>query len=141
MAAVLGSFLADWCRRPWQWGERDCLLFLADWIERKRGVDLGAPWRGTYSTSGGARQAIRAAGGMESLLSDAFGRAGLRKAAEPSAGDVGVVAAPFARRHGRALWRDTGAICVGPGQWAMAAPKGLVIAGPPDIRLVAAWSL
>lgn len=78
---------------------------------------------------------------METLLSDAFAAAGLRKAAQPASGDVGIVSAPFAIRNGRPLWRDTGAICVGPGKWVMAAERGLAIAGPPDIRLVAAWSL
>lgn len=137
---MLAQFLADLSRRKWEWGKTDCLMVLADWVVLRRGVDPLARWRGTYTTHGGARMGLRVAGGMEALLSHAFASVGLERAAEPVAGDVGLVSAPFAWRNGRALWRPTGAICVGDG-WVMAADRGLVIARPPSIKLIKAWAV
>lgn len=138
---MLPQFLADLSRRKWEWGATDCLMVLADWVVLRRGVDPLKPWRGTYSTHGGARMGLRAAGGMEALLSDAFASGGLERAAEPVAGDVGIVSTPFVVRNGRALWRATGAICVGPDLWALVAERGMIVARPPDIRPLAAWKV
>lgn len=50
-----------------QWGINDCMLFAADLIRAMTGADLGAPYRGRYSTPIGAARILRRVNGARSL--------------------------------------------------------------------------
>lgn len=59
---------------PFQFGERDCCLFVCDGIEAMTGTDPGGRWRGLYQSEKGARRLIRDNGGVVGLASLAFGQ-------------------------------------------------------------------
>lgn len=65
--------LPDWRRRllayldaargrPFAWGSHDCALFAAGAVEAQTGEDIGARWRGRYTTARGAARVLRAEG-------------------------------------------------------------------------------
>lgn len=49
------------------WGINDCMLFAGDLIHAMTGTDLGAPYRGRYSTAIGAARVLRRTDGVRSL--------------------------------------------------------------------------
>src|SRR5215217_2946844 len=51
-----------WRRAGHVYGLSDCLLKVAGYGQSLCGVDIGAPWRGTYSTEEEALAIVRAAG-------------------------------------------------------------------------------
>jgi hypothetical protein len=78
-----------------QWGLHDCGLFAARWIREATGLDLGAPYRGTYSTEAGA-DAVFLAG---------YSDLGSFAAAIAAANSMPEVPPTFARR-GDVVWVD-----------------------------------
>lgn len=127
-ASRLTAFLADGSALPFVWGERDCCLWVSDWIRSVRGADPGAELRGAYSTLASCLRLLRQGGGFETVVSGLIDRAGLARTDTPGVGDVGIV--------------ETGvgpmmAICVGE-RWAFKAVDGIAIlpAAP-----VAAWTV
>jgi hypothetical protein len=128
--AALATFLAEAGRIPFSWGERDCLLFLADWVRVRHGVDPAAHLRGRYHTALGCRRILRREGGPLSVVSRCAAGVGLEPTDTPRSGDVGVVAALTERGI-----EAVGAICTGP-RWAMLGTRGLLV-GP--AQPFAAW--
>lgn len=121
--------------RQWAWGEFDCLMFAAGWVWRRCGVDPAAEWRGTYSDEAGCIAAVERGGGMLALMTKGLATIGRRGAAV--AGAVGLVAAPVA--DGRLGM--VGAICIDGRAWAvLSRDLGLIIARPPGVRALAAWT-
>jgi len=60
--ARLATYLADLAGRRFRPGRHDCALFAAGAVEAMTGVDLAAPWRGTYRSLEQGRAALEAAG-------------------------------------------------------------------------------
>ena len=117
------------------WGQGDCFLWPADWIERSGWPDPAGPWRGRYATALGAARIVRRAGGVEALWISRAIEIGLNPALRPVAGDVGLV------EHGTtgagpSLRGRVGAICLGAGEWATSTPAGLRFGYWPVLR---AW--
>jgi hypothetical protein len=123
----LSTYLSRALAEPFVWGERDCALWAAEWVRLRRGVDLGAVWRGRYSTAAGCHRLLARRGGMVGALSAQMAQAGFSVAAAPVPGDVGIVATPV----GPAV-----AIKTARG-WAWKG-KGLTIAPLPQLI---AWSV
>jgi hypothetical protein len=64
--ALLAAHIADARGKEFAWGERDCALWCADWVRLCTGTDLGADWRGRYTTEKGAAR-LMARQGYSSL--------------------------------------------------------------------------
>lgn len=58
----LQSYLVAAARRPFVWGQFDCILFGAGAVAAMTGVDPAATWRGTYRTPKGAARVLTRAG-------------------------------------------------------------------------------
>lgn len=42
-----------------EWGKKDCALFVADIVEKMTGIDYAKPFRGKYTTEKGAYMALK----------------------------------------------------------------------------------
>lgn len=60
---LLSDFIDRNRDHPFVWGEWDCVLSAMASVEAITGVDVGAPYRGRYSTPIGAARVIREVGG------------------------------------------------------------------------------
>lgn len=76
--------LREWRSKPFRWGERDCLLSVADYVASRTGEDWGNVFRGTYDDERGARAHIEEYGGEKSLID----RSGLPWTGKPQRGDI-----------------------------------------------------
>ena len=88
------AFLEDSAeRQAWSWEASNCLLLLADWIDLKRGTDLGARWRGRRLDERGVRREIKVAGGFLPFMEREAALLGLDRIdpAEARDGDVGAI--------------------------------------------------
>lgn len=101
------------------YGERDCLLWPALWVQIRTGVDGGAEWRGTYHDEEGCLAVLEAAGGFLAVMERGVAVVGLEEASEPQRGDIAVVRVRVARGE-----PFVGAICLGDG-WAVMSGDGL----------------
>jgi hypothetical protein len=45
---LLARHIAD--PPPFEWGQNDCALWCADWLNKATGQDFSSHWRGTYTT-------------------------------------------------------------------------------------------
>lgn len=86
----LHRFLCAAKGRVLQPGQYDCCLFGAGAIEAMTGVDLGAPWRGGYTTLAGGRRLLQKAGHPDhlALIATLLPEAHLSEAV---AGDIAIV--------------------------------------------------
>lgn len=99
----LATFLETVRHREFVWGEWDCLLWLGAYVQVCRGVDPSEPWHGRYRTELGARQLVKKAGGMKTLVGGALAGIGVKRVEEASRGDIALVGTPSG---------DTGAILI-----------------------------
>lgn len=103
----LAAFLAAGARLPFVWGERDCCLWVADWIVAERGIDPARHLRGRYASAHACHRLLRQHGGFSALIAPAMLRAGLPETGEPRVGDVGIVraaAGPMMAIHAGTGW-------------------------------------
>lgn len=109
------------------WGQWDCCLLAADWIERETGVNPAVDLIGTYRTAAEAEDMIDAAGGFIRMVGPRLTRVGWRRRwlgrARP--GDVGAVLS-FRKSGPDAV----GAVCLGDGFWATCTRFGLLVGKP-----------
>jgi len=95
MVAVspLGAFVNLQITQPFVWGQSDCLMMCADWVERVTGRDPARDWRGMYDSRATAHRASGFLRAPEAVTSEAFeGVAGLpRGEGAPAVGDVGLL--------------------------------------------------
>lgn len=56
------EFLPYYRRRPFEWGQCDCCLFVANWVQKMCGFDPSAELRGRYHSKLGATRVLRRAG-------------------------------------------------------------------------------
>lgn len=127
MAAV-AEFLDEMSERGWEWGQRDCLLWLGLWSERAFGIDGGAPWRGRYRTALGCARVLKKSGGMAACIERGARLCGMVPTTNYRAGDVGIVSVED---------REVGAICTGD-KWAVMTADGVYISRLP---VVLAWGV
>lgn len=129
----LDAWQDDAAARRRVWGQWDCCLLAADWVERETGVNPATDLMGTYGTAAEAEDLIDAAGGFVRLVAPRLKRVGWRRRwfGRPRAGDVGAVLA-FTRSGPEAV----GAVCLGDGFWATCTRRGLLVGSPVH---VAAW--
>ena len=55
----LCQYLGEAARRPFEEGQHDCALFLANAVAAMTGVDFAAPYRGRYTTTRGGLRMLR----------------------------------------------------------------------------------
>jgi hypothetical protein len=110
--ALLPSFLDEMERRPFRYGECDCLLALADWVAWVGWTDPAAHLRRTYHGERGWRRVVRDAGGIKRLVADLARAAGLEeRRGDPLSGDIGLVLLDSVRIRG-AIWCGDGRAAV-----------------------------
>ena len=129
MESSLRQFLREAYGMPFVYGERDCALWVCDWIRLCRGIDPGAAFRGRYRTRLGCARLLRREGGLLDLASRVFAAAGLVSIDgwQLQPGDVGCVAT----EDGPAL-----AIDAGHGRWAWKGCAGLLVSARwPELRV------
>lgn len=140
LADVLTAYLAQAGRKPFAWGELDCFLFAADWIERVTGIDPSGEYRGAYTNAREARNLMQREGGAVSFVHALMRRAGLSPTVEPVLGDVALVRAAFVRHRARIILVPVGAIFVREKMWAIkSAGASSITIG--DFPVMQAWSL
>jgi hypothetical protein len=133
MAAVsVQGFVDEVAAAGWQYGERDCLLWLGEWARRNTGVDGGAPWRGRYKTALGCARVLKRSGGMLACIERGAALAGMVETTAPVAGAVGLVEVMTARGA-----EVVGAIFTGR-RWAVLTASGVVTVTATPAR---AWNL
>ena len=125
----VAAFLDEIRIAGWQWGERDCLLWLGLWSERVTGIDGGAEWRGRYRTALGCMRVLNKSGGMESCIERGATAAGMREGVI-GVGSVGLVNVVTPRGVS-----PVGTICTGP-RWAVMMPNGVLTTRAVPVR---AW--
>ena len=127
-AEALNGYLADGALLPFVFGERDCAIWVADWVKSQTGRDPALRLRGTFGCAFGSARIVRRGGGLVPLVGDLMARMGLPETEEPAMGDVGIVMAPAGELAG---------ICTGTA-WAVKAKDGLAVARLPVLK---AWSV
>jgi hypothetical protein len=130
MAGLLTAYLRACAGKRFAYGELDCGLFLADWIELVRGFDPAADLRGRYRRLADV-PGIDRLGGLLTVLSDLARASGLRTTRKPVAGDVALIAIAEGPAVG-AIRGERG--------WMVLAEGG-GISCTPVARVVRAWAL
>lgn len=121
---TLSRFIRAEACRPFGWGGADCILFGADWLMIRLGLDPAARFRGAYQDEAGAARIIAGAGGFEALMRTALASIGV---APPVAGthgvrgDVGLI-----RVLGPNGPTDVCGVCTGR-RWAARARRGVTM--------------
>jgi hypothetical protein len=88
---AIRATLDEWTRTSHVYGKHDCLLSIANYGRGLSGVDIGAPWRDTYTTEAEALAIVRKAGGAVLLLGGALMGAGFVPVDNYRRGDALVV--------------------------------------------------
>lgn len=118
LEAKLTAFMSAATRTRFAPGQRDCLLWLADWLMELGHPDYVRAWRGSYSTAADMAKILSDAGGMIPLIEAAHGGA-LSRTDTPEVGDVGL--ARIATKQG---YSDAGSIRCSLG-WAVLTASGI----------------
>jgi hypothetical protein len=116
----LSAYLRDATASPFDWDGRNCMLWVADWVQLKTGRDPARDWRrGVFDPARIDVAAISA----EAMAS-------FPGTQTPARGDVGIV---LTGPDGK----PTAAICTGR-RWAALAPQGVAVSAWPCIM---AWKI
>ena len=129
----LSAFLRAASGRPFSWGEHDCLMWLADWIEARRGLDPAAEWRGRYRSERGAMRIVAEAGGMVEHVARVVEPHGIMRTKEPKRGDIAVTDTPDGHMGAIVMKGTTAALARG--------PMPVLIRKVTVAPIIAAWSL
>jgi hypothetical protein len=129
--------LHRWAGLPFVWGETDCMLVLADWILRVRGVDPAAHVRGMYHDAGTCqretgflRDPVVAVDGCLATIG------GLPKVSDPAEGDIAVLTLSVGP-GGRVT--TCGGLWLGQA-WACKGPTGATTIAPREVlEVMAVW--
>jgi hypothetical protein len=134
---ALPVYLDELSSMPWRWGECDCTMVVATWIERITGVDPLKSYRGTYHTPLEARRTAKLAGGFLPALGELFDGAGLERTQDFETGDVAAVNAGLHERYIMPVVGCVLAIRFG-NLWVCKAHRGIV--GRP-FQVITGWRL
>jgi hypothetical protein len=126
------AFLDKAAKHPFAWGDHDCMLEVADWLDAACGMDIASAWRGLYDDEDSLTATLDALGGFETAMRAAAAQHGLAEVAEPQFGDVGIVQPPGQPK-------PLGAILMPSGRWRMKTLTGIALRR--DVTVVVAWSL
>lgn len=126
----LPPFLAAAAERPFSWGDFDCLMWLAEWVKARRGVDPGAWHRFTYSNAFEAVKLVAKAGGMVAHVESCVAPLGLKRIDHPKAGDIAVVNSSSGHM---------GALMLGKASAACLMERGLLYVRTTDWPVLASW--
>jgi hypothetical protein len=118
--------LKHWRTIPFDWGEENCLLSIANYVKLCTGNDWGARFRKDCLTEDDAHRFFNAEGGAVMLI-DA---SGLEATLSPERGDIMVI------DHGPGL----PALCTGPGA-ALRLHTGVAEINLKFVRIVKAWKV
>jgi hypothetical protein len=93
MSDDLIAFLKESYGLSFCWGERDCGLWVAEWVNRVRGIDPASQFRGHYKTALGCARLIKRHGDLLQLATAAFAAGGLMRIDGPEAvpGDIACI--------------------------------------------------
>lgn len=130
---TLSDFMAQSLRTRFDWRQRNCLFWLADWVMIRRGADPVADLRGRFTTPQDCMRYLSDHGGLLAVVAARASAAGLILTETPQAGDIGVVQVAGVDEGDPV----TGAICVG-GLWSVLSPGGLSTF---DASPLAAWTV
>ena len=131
MASLLSAYISAAGRRGFIWGEHDCIVFGANWVEHLTGRDPIAAYRGRYATEEEARALLEAAGGAAMAINEELSANGWTfvQGEELKAGDVALALVPG---HKEAVV----SIAVSRSKLAFLTARGILI-WPGDV--IAAW--
>jgi hypothetical protein len=138
-ADALKHYLAENGRRRFVWGELDCFLFVADWVEQITRRDPASAYRGAYATSRYGRNIIKANGGVLQFAHDLLTRVGCEQTERPDVGDVALVRVALLARGKRAILVPTGAICSRVNMWAIKSRGASLTFG--NLPVIRAWKV
>lgn len=98
MMSPLYQELHRWQVTPFVWGEMDCVLSIADWVEKVTGKDPAEALRGVYDSRGSCQ---RETGFLRNPI-DTVERClatigGLPRVEKPAPGDIGIIMAHDAK--------------------------------------------
>jgi hypothetical protein len=133
---ALSRFLNRAAETPFQWGDFDCLLWLADWIRVNRNVDPAGDLRGRYFNMLGAARIVADAGGMVALVGQRVLAAGLPRVNVGARGDIAIV--QVGGDGGESFNNLAGGILLS-GSVALISQEGLFVPRLTDVPVVAAW--
>ena len=126
-----------WARTPFVWGETDCMLCLADWVLRVKGVDPAAHIRQMYDGPGSCQRETGflrdPVAAVEACLATI---GGLPRVDDPEPGDVAIVKA--VGTDGRIA--SCGAIWLGDA-WGCKGQRGTTTLKPHLVEVVAIWGV
>lgn len=116
-----------WRSTPFEWGQRDCMLSIGDYIASRGGQDVATGFRGTYDTEAGALAHVASCGGCVGLVD----MTGLPHTDAPKRGDALVI---FTGET------EVGALCTGDGA-AMRLERGTIELPLRFLKIVQGWSV
>lgn len=137
MAPLLIAYCDETAALPFVFGERDCALWVGEFVRRATGRDPVVEFRGRYHTAIGCRRFLRNRGGLVAIIGNCAMEFGMRRTNEAGAeiGSPGVVEIPVWR--GRKAVTEPTAALKHPLGWAVFSPAGVIV-GP--MPVLAAWS-
>lgn len=131
---TLSDFLRRASERPFEWGQSDCSLLLADWWLHIHGNDPAAWLRGTYANAEQKDEVLVQHRGLQRLVTRIAAQAGASRTRTPTTGDFGLIAVDG---------KPYGAICTGrvagKACWVVRSESGLAFLTNP--RTLRAWSI
>lgn len=128
---ALRDFIADNNARPWNPGQVDCCIVLADWAIWLGRADPASSLRGAYDSDEGFRAIIAAHQGVVPLVASCVASIGGKRIQQPQRGDIGAIGSPTN------IHRQFGAIHDGSG-WLVRMHGGF---GRMTARTLAAWRI
>lgn len=138
MAEILGKWLeAEAGRSSEFWGERDCLMFAANWILHKTGVDTAEPYRGRYKTERGCLRILKRNGGVRGIIHTQTAACGFKPTSTPVDGDLALIQGPALHLGRRIVQAEAGGIVIGE-RVAVMSPLGLLLLTTPILE---AWKI
>lgn len=132
---ALYDFAEGLAAQSWQWSEHDCMMTVADWIERLHNVDPAKVWRGAYDSPEAAQAMAAREGGFAAGVTRALDGLPLARTDAPSIGDVGLVSAPL--RWKNLVVGGTLAIRWWDECWMIPVKRGIHVNR--DFGLITAW--
>lgn len=133
MTDAVDETLKEWRQTSFEWGQRDCLLSVADYASGRGVFDVHSWFRGSYTDRAGAEAILDAHGGIAALI-DLSGLLRIDPATIQR-GDVVVIdPRDGIERHGMA------GICTGPGI-ALRAERSVMEISTRLITVKFAWSM